>query len=119
MTTKSPAAQQQPLLERQAALVPAADGATQAIEPEKKADNKIDRRLPATNVGTLSKFLNQNANTLGEFATGFMKPESMIRMAQIAFSKSPVLAKCTLASILRSLMDAASLRVKPGGLNGR
>jgi recombination protein RecT len=117
MTTKQSAAvSQQPLPERAAA--PAQNTPTQAIETEKKAD-KIDRRLPAGNVGTLSKFLNQNADTLAQFASGFMKPESMIRMAQIAFSKSPVLAKCTLSSILRSLMDAASLRVKPGGLNGR
>jgi recombination protein RecT len=119
VNTKQSAAQQQPLPERAQAPAQAGNAATQpsgtAIEPEKK----IDRRLAATSAGTLSKFLNQNAATLGDFAKGFMKPEAMIRLSLMAFSKSPILAKCTLASILRSLMDAAALRVRPGGLNGR
>lgn len=120
MTTKQAPANHQPLPERAAAppaatALAAPDGDSKAIEPEKK----IDRRLAASNAGTLSKFLNQNAATLGDFAKGFMKPESMIRLSLIAFSKTPILAKCTLSSILRSLMDAAALRVRPGGLNGR
>lgn len=120
MTSKqSAAATQQPLPDRAAtpaAATPSpATGDTKAIEPEKK----IDRRMRAGTASTLSKFLNQNAATLGDFAKGFMKPEAMIRLSLIAFSKSPILAKCTLASILRSLMDAAALRIRPGGLNGR
>jgi recombination protein RecT len=110
-TKQSAAATQQPT----PAQAPAAPVNDKAIEPEKK----IDRRLAASNAGTLSKFLNQNAAMLGDFAKGFMRPEAMIRLSLIAFSKTPILSKCTLASILRSLMDAAALRVRPGGLNGR
>lgn len=125
MSTKQTPATQQPLPERAAAPPPAAATATPAPATngppagETKAVEKIDRRLAATNASTLSKFLNQNLATLGDFAKGFMKPEAMIRLSLIAFSKTPILAKCTLSSILRSLMDAAALRVRPGGLNGR
>lgn len=119
--------QQQPsqptLPERAPAPTPAQPVPSQAAgaapEEPKVIEKKIDRRLQASNAGTLSKFLNQNADTLGEFAAGFMKPSAMIRLSLMAFARTPTLARCTLSSILRSLMDSAALRVRPGGLNGR
>lgn len=80
---------------------------------------KLSAKQIATNAATLQAFLVQNERELESFARGFMKPEHLTRMAMIALTKSPMIAKCTLGSILRALMDATALRIRPGGLNGR
>ncbi len=75
----------------------------------------------ATNAKTLKGFL-EGENVMRELAAAarnFMKPEDLVRITTMAMSRTPLLARCTLSSILRSLMDAAALRVRPGGLNGR
>lgn len=74
---------------------------------------------PAGNAQQLRAFLEGQQGRLAEFAKGFMQPEAMIGLALIAMNKSPILAKCTMASILRALMEAAQVRIKPGGTNGR
>lgn len=100
----------QPATQPQGASEPNGNGNTGPVPSGKQIAGKAK---------TLGDFLNANKATLEEFAKGFMKPEAMIRLAQMAFVKNPTLAKCTLGSILRALMDSAALRVKPGGVNGR
>lgn len=56
---------------------------------------------------------------LGEVASAHMKADELVRLANMAASRQPELAKCSQASILRALMDAAALGIKPGGLMGR
>jgi recombination protein RecT len=56
---------------------------------------------------------------LAAVANKLMKPEDLIRMALMAVSRSPDIANCTQASILRSLIDAAELGIQPGGTMGR
>lgn len=56
---------------------------------------------------------------LKEVATAHMKPEDLTRLTLLALSRQPDLVKCSQHSILRSLMDAAALGIKPGGLMGR
>lgn len=56
---------------------------------------------------------------LAEAAGSFMKPEDLVRFTLLAASRSSKLLECTPESVLRSLMDAAELRIKPGGLMGR
>lgn len=56
---------------------------------------------------------------LAEAAGRAMKPEDLIRLALVAASRTPDLKKCSNESILRSLLDAAALGIKPGGLMGR
>lgn len=56
---------------------------------------------------------------LAEVARAHMKPEDLTRMALMALSRQPELAKCSQTSILRALIDAAELGIKPGGLMGR
>lgn len=56
---------------------------------------------------------------LNEVAGNAMKPDDLIRLALMAASRSPDLVKCSRESILRSLLDAAALGIKPGGLMGR
>jgi recombination protein RecT len=83
--------------------------------PEKKLNPKQE----AKNGATLMAFLDSNKGMIGEFTKGFMTPEAMFRMATLACARQPLLYRCTLSSILRALIDAATLRVRPGGLNGR
>lgn len=56
---------------------------------------------------------------IGEIAGKFMTPEAMIRLTLVATSRQPKLLECTPESILRCLMDAAVLKVRPGGIMGR
>jgi recombination protein RecT len=70
---------------------------------------------------TLKGFLEspQVRAKLAEVASSAMKPDDLIRMALMAASRQPELAKCSRSSIVRSLLDAAALGIKPGGLMGR
>ncbi len=56
---------------------------------------------------------------LVEAAGSAMKPDDLVRLTLIAASRTPELARCTFDSVLRALMDAAALGIKPGGLMGR
>jgi recombination protein RecT len=87
-------------------------GPSQAIE-------RVRGENPAGKPGTLKAFLGQQSSALAEAARGFMKSEDMIRYALIAATKNPLILKCTMTSILRSLMDASAVKVRPGGVNGR
>jgi len=71
--------------------------------------------------GTLQCFLNspEALSKLAAVARGFMKAEDLCRMALVAAHRNPQLLACTQASILAALMDAAELKIKPGGMNGR
>lgn len=71
--------------------------------------------------GTLRDFLNSPGAQakLAEVAKAHMKAEDLTRMALMALSRQPDLAKCSQTSILRALIDAAELGIKPGGLMGR
>lgn len=74
-----------------------------------------------TSAGDLKSFLDSPAvrAKLAEAAGAAMKPEDLIRLTLIAASRTPDIAKCSRETILRSLMDAAALGIKPGGLMGR
>lgn len=56
---------------------------------------------------------------LAQAAGGALKPEDLIRLALMAASRNEQLLKCSQDSILRALLDAAALGIKPGGLMGR
>jgi len=56
---------------------------------------------------------------LAEVASRYLKPGDLTRLALMAVSRQPDLLKCSQTSILRALMDAASLGVAPGGVMGR
>lgn len=98
---------------------PAASSAPLAPTNGGGDEKKLDKRAVAKNTSTLQTFLGQNSALLEQCARGFMTAEAMTRMATMAMSRNPDLARCTLGSILRALMDAAALRIRPGGLNGR
>lgn len=56
---------------------------------------------------------------LTEAAGSAVKVDDLVRLTLIAASRSPDIFKCSRESILRALMDAAALGIKPGGLMGR
>lgn len=76
---------------------------------------------PAGSQTALKQFLEskQAQNALSEAAKGALNGTDMVRLTLICATKNPYLLKCTMASILRSLIDLATLGITPGGLNGR
>jgi recombination protein RecT len=48
-----------------------------------------------------------------------MSPEDMVRLGLMAVSRNPKLLQCSAQSVLRALMDAADVRIRPLGTNGR
>lgn len=70
---------------------------------------------------TLKDFLDQPSTRakLAEVATSAMRPDDLTRLALMAASRQPEIAKCAPHTVLRALMDAAALGIKPGGLMGR
>ena len=70
---------------------------------------------------TLRSFLDNDKfkNQLREISGKFMTPEAMVRLVMVATSKTPKLLECTPQSIMRCLMDAAQLKIQPGGVMGR
>lgn len=70
--------------------------------------------------GTLKGFLKRPdvAAKLAEACQGAMKTDDIVRLTLTAASRNPRIAECTPASVVRALLDAAALGIKPG-LNGR
>lgn len=70
---------------------------------------------------TLKAFLESPAakGKLAEAAGKYMKPDDLVRLALMAASRQPEIAKCSHTSILRALMDASALGIAPGGTMGR
>lgn len=56
---------------------------------------------------------------INEACSASIKPGDLVRLALVAISRQPQLAECSQASILRALMDAATLGIRPGGTMGR
>lgn len=78
--------------------------------------------VPASaKMNTLKDFLSgeQAMSKLKSVAKDFMKPDDLIRMALVAVHRNPQILQCSQASILAALMDAAELKIKPGGMMGR
>jgi recombination protein RecT len=78
------------------------------------ADNKPSTR-------TLRSFLEGDGAQakLAEVASKFMQPADLVRLTLLAASRQPDLLKCSQTSILRALMDAATMGIMPGGTMGR
>lgn len=70
---------------------------------------------------TLKEFLNSPKikAELARVATKAMQPDDLINLTLIAASRNPDIFKCTAQSIVKALLDAAALGIKPGGLMGR
>jgi recombination protein RecT len=83
-----------------------------------KAGKEIKARPPAK---LLEDFLGSEGvqRRLAEVCTASLKPKELIRLGLLATSRQPDLLKCTQASILRALMDAAQLGIAPLGIQGR
>ena len=90
---------------------------------------EIDRGSAAGGMGggsggatrTLRSFLESDGAQakLAEVATKYMTAGDLVRLTLVAASRQPDLMKCSQTSILRALMDAATLGIMPGGTMGR
>jgi recombination protein RecT len=95
---------------------------TDITKPEEHKAIVIKASAPAGNQQTLKAFLDgaavkkQLAEALGKSG---ITADDMNRLALVCTTKQPMILKCTLASIFRSLLDAAALGITVGGLNGR
>lgn len=67
---------------------------------------------------TLADYLEQNKNVLEEACGRFMRADDLIRIALKAASYNPDIAKCSPRSMLRALMEAGELQIRPM-LHGR
>lgn len=83
--------------------------------------NQAMQRTNGGGRGSLKQYLEDPSvkAKLGEVATANMRADDLVRLALMAASRQPEIAKCSQHSILRALMDAAALGIKPGGLMGR
>ncbi len=52
-------------------------------------------------------------------ASKYLRPEEMIRLTLVAASKTPKIATCTPESVLRCLLEASAIGIRPGGILGR
>lgn len=88
-----------------------------------KTDDKKSTDLAATKkyASPLHAFLDHTnvRAKLAEVANAAMRPEDLVRLCLMAASRQPELLQCTQESVLRALMDAAALGIRPGGLMGR
>lgn len=56
---------------------------------------------------------------LEDVASKYMKPDEVTRLVLVAVSRTPRILQCTRESILRCMMEAAVLGIRPGGILGR
>jgi recombination protein RecT len=56
---------------------------------------------------------------LADVASKYLQPDEIVRCVLLAASRNPKIADCTQDSILRCMMEAAVIGVRPGGIMGR
>jgi recombination protein RecT len=56
---------------------------------------------------------------LKDVASKYMQPDEIARCVLVAASRNPKIADCTQDSILRCMMEAAVIGIRPGGIMGR
>jgi len=86
------------------------------------ANTAIQKAEPAsTGANQLKAFFDrvEVRNKLAEVASNHFTADELTRLALLAASRQPDLLKCTQTSVLRALIDAAELGIKPGGVMGR
>jgi recombination protein RecT len=74
---------------------------------------------PPRDIQTFGLLLERNRGRLALAARGYRPDEELIILAKKAASRTPKLLECTGESILRALMDAMQLRIKPNHAMGR
>lgn len=84
------------------------------------AEKNEERQLtPAQkNFNTLQGLLERNKQKIKMALPKHMTPDRLIRVALTTYLKTPDLAKCSIESVLESIMDAASLGLEPDGALG-
>jgi len=85
--------------------------ATQAIEKAPPAEARLTLRNYVMSKEVVAR--------LRDVASKYMQPDEIARCVLVAASRTPRIAECTQDSILRCMMEAAQLGIRPGGALGR
>ena len=79
---------------------------------------KYEAAKPVQSRGTLQGLLEQQKDSIAAVLPQHIRPEHIIKMALLATTKQPKLLQCTQESVLKSVMDAASLGLDCSGTLG-
>ena len=88
-----------------------------ANQPRSNAPARQERP-PETTSNDLRRLLEQYKGQIEMALPKHVTPERMIRVALTAFSRTPLLAKCSATSICGALVQASILGLEPDGLSG-
>jgi recombination protein RecT len=80
---------------------------------------KYDSKKPAgSDLRGFNDYLQRIKPQLAQVAATHLNPDRILRMIAVNVSRTPALQKCSGASILRSIMQAAELGLEPGSATG-
>lgn len=82
------------------------------------AMQKIDPRKLATDTGTLKALMEAQAEKLRMVLPKHLSPDRLMRVVLVAVSKSELLQKCSISSILQCVMTSAQLGLDCSGVLG-
>lgn len=97
------------------------NGSTQAPpanggQKQNQAIQKVDPKQQA--ISNFNQYLELRKSTLSRVLPKHMTPERLIKVAMLAYSKTPKLRECSLESVGQAVMQAAELGLEPGGVLG-
>jgi recombination protein RecT len=81
-------------------------------------ETKPATQPPATSINDLRHLLEKYKDQIAMALPKHISAERMIRVALTAFSRTPLLAKCSATSICGSLVQASILGLEPDGMSG-
>lgn len=85
----------------------------------KPAAQQVQRQDPKTQaISTFNQYLEMRKGVLAKMLPRHLTPDRLIKVALLAYSKTPKLRECSLESIWQSVAQAAELGLEPGGVLG-
>lgn len=86
------------------------------VQAQPKAIQRVDPRQQK--VVNLRDYLEVRKRTLADVLPRHMTPERVIKVALMAFSKTPKLQECSIESVAQSVLQASELGLEAGGVLG-
>lgn len=86
------------------------------VKPPPQAVQRQDPKTQA--IQTFNQYLEMRKGVLAKMLPRHLTPDRLIKVALLAYSKTPKLRECSLESIWQSVAQAAELGLEPGGVLG-
>jgi recombination protein RecT len=86
--------------------------------PNPKQQTNVPARVPDTTINDLRHLLEKYKDQIAMALPKHITAERMMRVALTAFSRTPLLAKCSATSICGALVQASILGLEPDGMSG-